>query len=156
MITKEEANIWRRIKAIPFRNWTHLNSHLRDHGYRIGSVAEKVFKKIPFDKPVDGKEICLVCLSLRDLGFRNKATLRQILNAAEKEGFKVCPSELVPSIRLGYVGPSRDFIYIGMDPSDEGEIFSLVNDLRAKWIIAPKVDEMKLFQLFDHFIFIID
>src|SRR6516165_7204610 len=72
-------------------------------GKSLGSVRETV---------------ALVLLSASEMGFdENGAALGDILARARQLGFKLCPAEVGPALRLAYRDqPIGEFLHIGMKP----------------------------------------
>ena len=66
-------------------------------------------------------EVDLVRLTVQELGFKDGATIRDIIERGRKLGLEVCPAEVGPALRLAYLDQpeGESHLRIAMEPIDE-------------------------------------
>ncbi|MFZ2975499.1 MAG: hypothetical protein WA055_02600 [Candidatus Moraniibacteriota bacterium] len=91
-----------------------------DEKIYISNYAESMLKKSEFFVQEKKEQMQFVKMRVRDLGFPNGATVKEIYEKAEKLGLKLCPPETGPTIRLDYekifdkVQPRGEYLLIAM------------------------------------------
>ncbi len=86
---------------------------------RLGESAAEIMGRPGFHLSHYRQEIDLVVISAADLGFAadDDVTLEAVQDRAEMLGFALCPAEIGPLLRLGYLDqPTGEFLHIAMQP----------------------------------------
>ena len=117
--TALETPIWKTIAIGGFKGVNAIRDAMEAAPCRIlvGDDADEILGRpvFPFIKiPV---ELDLVVLSVFELGFSDRASLRDIYARAVAQGFELCPAEVGPALRLNYLDqPLGEFLHIAMQP----------------------------------------
>lgn len=124
--------IWRNVKLGTFSDIDSLVADLARSECELNTEAWVLLKKITLARMFREIEITLV--TPESLGFKNGATLRQILERAIEMGLELCPEELGPRLALDCLGqPLKEPVLIAMDPIANSRhtlsIFMLERDL---------------------------
>lgn len=109
---------WKTIKlGTGLKTADDFRASLKDSGMKIGGWANDILGKSEFVVAAEKKEVDLVKVTVRELGFKEGATREQIYTRAKELGLELCPSEVGPQLRLQYMDqPNGEWILIGMDP----------------------------------------
>lgn len=106
--------IWKTITLGNFKDLASLQQALGTKDF-WGSADNELLEKTPFSP-----NICvvnLVKLKLSNLGFKNPTSIPDIYARAEKFGFRLCPAEVGPQLRLQYLNqPRNQHLFIAMKP----------------------------------------
>jgi hypothetical protein len=117
---------WLRIQIGTHKSYTALAQAIRAAGFEIGERAASMLHNDCRDIDLERTEVDLALLSPRMMGFSRKAPFWVICAEAEELGFRPCPEEVGPQLRLQYPGQPRcQRVLIGMKPLGdvEGNIF---------------------------------
>src|SRR3990167_9854935 len=107
-----DKEIWKTIRLGTIKN---LKKELGGNGINTSSYANDILKKMDVSKKEI--EVDLVNISVKELGFNNSATLKDIYAKAKEYGFELCPNEVGPQLRLQYEDqPMGEWLIIGMEP----------------------------------------
>ncbi len=130
--------VWRTVEIGTHRNIEALRKDLIVVGAKIGVWGDDILGKTKLSRK--HQTLYLVAPTVRELGFPNGAPLRDIYDAGLRVGYKLCPAEVGPQLRLRYMDqPSGEVLRIAMNPiidSDGKEIiFSVVQyDEEGFWL----------------------
>lgn len=92
-----------------------LLSRLQQAGIRLNEAAQALFADDRFTTSIVSSIVEIAELSVDVLGFRNGATIAQIVERAEAVGLSPCPLELGPHFRLRYTDQPEG--HLGQAPS---------------------------------------
>ena len=84
---------------------------LQEKGYKVNKYAEDILNQLT---DIPEEQLRLKKVTLRDLGFSYRATLKEIFAVAEKNGLKPCPPWVGPQYRMQC--KDDEFTVIGMEP----------------------------------------
>ena len=85
---------------------------LQEKGYKVTGDAEDLLNQKEFEK-IPEETVRLKKVTVEDLGFSSEATMKEIHEAAEKKGLKLCPPWVGPQYRMQC---KDDDTTIGMEP----------------------------------------
>ncbi|MCM3359864.1 helicase [Psychrobacillus sp. MER TA 171] len=77
-----------------------LIQKLENHSIRLNEYAEKLLSADKFSPSKNKYSVTTVTLTVRELGFREGATMSQIFKRASEVGLNLCPLEVGPYLRL--------------------------------------------------------
>lgn len=108
--------IWKTITIGTFTTIDGLRSAILDKGFRIGDWAEDVLASPTFTLATERKEINLVKVTPKDLGFNDGSYREDIYSRAQEASLRLCPLEVGPQLRLKYTDqPKMESLQIGME-----------------------------------------
>jgi hypothetical protein len=76
--------------------------------------AKDILKETKFSKEKQNQNHELVRFTVKELGFPNGATTKEIYDKLEELGLDLCPTETGPQLRLKY--PGKEWMLIAMEP----------------------------------------
>ncbi|MBU2101201.1 hypothetical protein KKH05_00530 [Patescibacteria group bacterium] len=88
------------------------------NGVRIGDDAMSMIDMMSF-VPLGGEELKLdlVGVQVMELGFRKPTTLFEVYKRAREQGWRLCPPEVGPLLRIGYLDQQLGKeLFIAMEP----------------------------------------
>ncbi len=137
--TKDGKPIWQVWKTIvigTFENADKISDSLYSNGIDFKSV-ESVFKDLLRVYPKE-REVCLVRVTLKDLGLDKLVIWADLLETAQKLGLSICPPDVGPCLCLQYKDSEKgEVLTIGMyglvdsTREDDYHVFSIWNGPRA-------------------------
>ena len=149
-VTKRRMQAFLRGKDIGFPTWKtiklgtnetveELKQALTASGCRVNDRASELLKNITVC-PVE-VEVDLVVVSVAELGFPNGATRKEIYECAIEFGYKLCPPEVGPKLRLQYNDqPKGEWLRIAMEPITDShghtDVFVVDRAGGAHWLRA--------------------
>jgi len=89
-----------------------IRAALREAGIIISGHADELLGRIPLSEK--RREVELVPVLDRDLGFDGSYTTRELLDRAVERGYGICPPEVSPLARLAYSGDEQ--FVVAMEP----------------------------------------
>lgn len=98
-----------------------LQSRLKENNIDITTGAQKIFNSshfLPTEAPssAPGDTIRIIRLRVRHLGFTHPPTTSELFEKAKNLGFKLCPTEVGPLLRLTYLNqPEGDLLKIATE-----------------------------------------
>ena len=109
---------------------------LQEKGYGVDGGAENLLDQLT---DIPEEQVRLKKVTLRDLGFSSRATLKEIYEVAEKKGLKPCPPWVGPQYRMQC--KDDEFTVIGMEPmtiSHGGDalIFDVDRTDSVRWLLS--------------------
>ena len=108
--------VWKTIKLGTHKDTNALREALKASGNKISDWANDILSKPAFTVAIAEEEIQLVNVSVADLGFKNRATYKDICKRAKKLGLELCPNEVGPQLRLQYKNqPKGEYLRIAME-----------------------------------------
>ncbi len=98
-----------------FQTTNEYTEAIKNNGFELSGSTEDMLINVQLS-PVK-KEFKLAECNLNDLGiYSEKATWPEVLSAAQKKGYIICPSEVGLALRLEYKDqPDDDWLNIGME-----------------------------------------
>lgn len=109
--------IWKTITIGTFPTVSAFKKALFNSGFRIGSWANDVLESSNFTLAPQKRNIDLVRVTPKDLGFPEGAYRMDIYRQALTLGLGLCPLEIGPQLRLQYIDqPKLESLQIGMEP----------------------------------------
>lgn len=103
---------------------------LKRDGYCIGDYAGQILHNTGVSQTK--VEVDLVVVTVGELGFNNSARRDKIYARAIELGFRLCPAEVGPALRLAYKDqPKGECLRIGMEPItvwDSPDVFGVDNE----------------------------
>jgi hypothetical protein len=130
--------LWKTIKVGTHESVEDLLIALARNNFRIRDWAVDVCRKITLAKAET--KIELVQVSVRDLGFEQAATRKEIFDRATKAyGLDLVPEEVGPQLRLQYQNqPMNEWLPLAMQPiadsNDRFLAFALVRYEDGPWL----------------------
>jgi len=127
-----------------------LEKSLGEEKINVSVYARRMLRnKEEFVEPVNKRErerrgktetLDLVRLRVRDLGFTNPPTTKELFARAKKLGLELCPPETGPYLRLADKDqPLRTRYYIGMEPLTDSDgdpiVFLLERSQGGLWLL---------------------
>ncbi|AOH56574.1 helicase [Peribacillus muralis] len=150
---------------------SQLIHKLQQYSILMNDYGERLLADDKFTTSDTKYSLQTVELTVGDLGFPHGATTAQIFKKASELGFELCPLELGPHLRLGYLDQPEG--YLGnpllrhQAPSDsitiaseiltedddfpKGFYLRRINDLL--WLRGYRADHLHVWNPNDHFIF---
>jgi hypothetical protein len=130
---------WRTIKLGTHRDISALRTDLKKAKRQISDWAKGILGKITLSNVE--YELELVLVSVRELGFKKSATLKEIFDRALELGLDLCPAEVGPQLALQYLNqPLGEWIRIAMElVTDSGgglDLFVVEHDGDGLWLCA--------------------
>lgn len=112
------ASALRAVTLGTFQSADALRRALRDDGCKVGGKAEEAMARPAFVVSKIRAELDLAVLSVAQLGFGAEgASIAELYARAAQLGFKLCPAEIGPQLRLQYLNqPAGEFLRIAMEP----------------------------------------
>jgi len=108
--------VWKKITLGTFENVEELKAAIVSKGFRIGSWAEDVLNGSGFSLLPIKREVGLVRITPRELGFANGAYRLDVYRRAFECGLEICLPEVGPQLRLQYSDqPPLESLQIGME-----------------------------------------
>ena len=134
-----EAKIRRSALEIGGKTAKEIEQELREKKINISSYAQDMLQSKDFTTLKNPEQIELVRLKVRDLGFKNGATVVEIYQKAEELGLELCPAEVGPDLRLKYMEqPLNEWFVIAMkqisDRGDRPDLFDLERHAGGLWL----------------------
>lgn len=110
-------------------------------GNKISDWANDILGKPAFTVAAKETEVCLVKVTVAELGFKDGATYREICQRAKELGLDLCPAEVGPQLRLQYQDqPMGEWLIVAMEAisdSDGGlDVFCVERDGDGLWLIS--------------------
>lgn len=136
-------SLWKTIQLGTHESVAALRQALIDADYKIGDWASDILNRITIaSKPA---KIELVCLTVAELGFPNRATRKQIYEKALSLGFELCPAEVGPQLRLQYTDqPLNEWLLVAMEPISDSDgslrVFYVGHDEGGLWLLGGRAD----------------
>jgi hypothetical protein len=111
----------------------------------VGADTPAILKKISLSKLE--KNLDIVVVQVKHLGFPDGAKYKDIVEAAKKQGFEQCPAEVGPQLCLQFVDQPTT-IHIAMEPIPEGilsdpMIFYVMYSFGKFWLGSTKYAELE-------------
>jgi len=130
---------------------------LKEAGFRIGDWASDILDKIQVSR--ERVQLDLVKVTVKDLGFTESASLKQIYAKAKELDLEMCPAEVGPALRLAYVDQSYgEWIYIAMEPITVSDghlrLFEVSHDDDAPWLFSAYGGPDDIWLLGSSFVFV--
>ena len=108
---------WKTIRIGTFTDPFALRRAMSAIGCGVGNSADEILARPAFTLSRKSAEVELVTVSVAELAFQDKASLRAIYLRALELGFALAPAEIAPQLRLQYLDqPIGEFLIIGMEP----------------------------------------
>ena len=115
-------SVWKTIKLGGFKNVSDLKNALLQNGFKIGDWANDVMQSAEFSLARDEREVNLVRVSGRSLGFTEATHRDDVYARALIMGLSLCPLEVGPHLRLALLTqPHLESLQIGMEPQKDSE-----------------------------------
>jgi len=130
---------WKTIKIGTHQDIKSLKADLKKAGRQISDWADDILKKVTLSGAEE--EIELVLLTVKDLGFKNGATLKEIFKRAFESGLGLCPAEVGLQLALQYLDqPLGEWIRVAMEPMADSEghlyLFFVVRNGDGLWLFV--------------------
>ena len=124
-----------------YRSGKEYLEALQEKGYKVDEDAEDLLNQKEFEK-IPEETVRLKKVTVRDLGFSSKATLKEILAVAEKKGLKPCPPWVGPQYRMQC--KDDELTVIGMKPMTGSHggtyIFNVHRPGSDRWLYSNLTD----------------
>ncbi len=154
LVSKEHNSkifsIWKTIKVGKYLSVSDLIIALESRSYHIGRYARRMMESKGFAITLQSKEIDLVKCTIRDLGFKESPTLREIIKRGAELLMDPCALEDGPALREQYPDqplgevvwmiakslPTLDGLMIVFNAGVDGGgkwLYGLWYDLEFKW-----------------------
>jgi hypothetical protein len=110
--------MWRTLKlGTGLKTAGDFSNISEQSGCSIVTRGRNILSNPAFKVSETEAEVELVIVSVADLGFKERATCKDIYNRAKELGLDLCPAEVGPQLRLQYKDqPKGEMILIGMEP----------------------------------------
>lgn len=142
MSSDATLSVWRTIKiGTGIKTTDDFRLAFKQSGCNIGDLVEDILGKPAFTVRKHEKEIDLVAISVKELGFHDPTTRQKIYKRAQRLGLRLCPAEVGPQLRLQYKDqPKGAWLYVGMKPITDSmgnsDIFNVWCDNDGLWLHA--------------------
>ena len=105
-IVTRSSGSWTRLSRVKYHvgglSKTDLLQTLRSQAIRLNAFAERIFaSELMTTSPVE-YQLTFVNLAVRDLGCDQGATCHELYFRAKEQGYRLCPLEVGPFLRLQY------------------------------------------------------
>jgi len=122
-----EKKILRKTIELTTKTGKEYIKELTEQGFKKSEYSEDILNKMEVLKQKE--KIDLVSFSVKQLGFPDGATLKEIYDKAKEFGLELCPPQVGPELRLDYKDqPAGEWLRIAMDAiSDRDDNPSLFN-----------------------------
>jgi len=118
----KEFPIWKTINIGTYSSVEDLKQAILNAGFKIGDWAEDVLNNSSFTLATEKKEVNLVKITPKELGFNNGALREDIYKKAIDAELELCPLEVGPQLRLQYKDqPRLESLQIGMEPQKDSD-----------------------------------
>lgn len=87
-----------------------LIDKMQQENILLNELGKKLFAADIFTTSIDPYELKTVELSVHDLGLPEGGTITEIYRRADQLGLDLCPLELCPFLRLGYLDQPEGFL----------------------------------------------
>jgi hypothetical protein len=110
--------IWRTVSLGTYKTSDALRDALDVKRIHVGYAVDEILGRAAFNLSKTRRDARLVVLAVSKLGFEKEgASLGDIYARARQLGFKLCPAEVAPQLRLQYLNqPLGEFLHIAMAP----------------------------------------
>ena len=135
-----EQPIWKTIQlGTGLKSSKDFCTAIEKAGGQVSDWAKDIMSQKDFTVATKPTELGLVVISVKELGFSNGATHKDIYNKAKTLGLELCPPEVGPQLRLQYMDqPKGEWLRIAAEPiTDSGGdplIFSVEHDDGDLWL----------------------
>ena len=137
-------HIWKTLKLGSFQNVESIYKTIIKNVFKIGDWAHDILKSDVFVISPTEKEVDIVRVKVRDLGFNEGAYRKDIYQQAIEMGLELCSLEIGPILRLAYKDqPRSESLQIGMEPQKDS------GNHESEFRVAHSVDG-HLFLVGDH------
>lgn len=86
-----------------------LLKELSNASVLLNDYAKTLFSSDQFVVSTDRRNVSIVEIAIRDLGFTNGASLQEIAERAREFGLMACPMDLAPYFRLQYLDQKEEY-----------------------------------------------
>lgn len=117
-----------------------LAKEIKKKGYKIdGFTVKELLGNKDFKPQKKVEKLDLVILSVKELGFPDGATTREIYEKAQELGLKLVPAEVGPQLRLQYEDqPMGEYLLVGSEPLAASSgfliVFNVLRNDRGRWL----------------------
>lgn len=128
-------------------------------GVKIGDWANDTLGKPALMVAESVTEVELVVASVAELGFKDRATCKDIYVRAQGLGLDLCPPEVGPQLRLQYMDqPKGEWLIIAMEPIVVSAsflgLFNVGRDDDERWLSASSGDPGSVWNGCSRFVFL--
>ncbi len=140
LIDGGQFQIWKTIKLGTGLNTANdFRDALKESGYRIGDWGDDILGQFAFTVSYTEREVDLVNISVAELGFKDRATRKDIYDRALEFGLELCPAEVGPQLRLQYPDQSKDeWLRVAMEPIADSDgvlhVFDVNHGGGERWL----------------------
>ncbi|HCR41789.1 TPA: hypothetical protein DIV45_00210 [Patescibacteria group bacterium] len=137
-----ERPIWKPIKlGTGLKNRNDFVNAIEKAGGRVRDWAKDLLGRPGFTVSSELTEVNLVIVTGSDLGFTKAMPRKDIYEKALSLGYKLCPPEVGPQLRLQYMDqPKGEWLLVAMEPivdSRDGPcLFDVEHDDDGLWLIC--------------------
>ena len=147
--------IWKTIE-IGGQSLSQIQKEIKKNKIQVSRYANDIFKKTPLAKKKS--KLNLVLLTVKELGFENGATYKEICDKAKSLGLELCPAETGIQLRLQYLDqPNYEWNYIAMEPitDSDGDLrrFNVERDDNDLWLHSDDGRSDRFWHSGDRFVF---
>jgi hypothetical protein len=134
--------IWKTVQlGTGVKDAESFREAIQERGMRLGDWANNIIDQPEFTVAPGPTEVDLVLVAIAELGFPAVAKLRDIYQAVENRGFRLCPAEVGPQLRLQYPDqPAGESLAIGMEPSTISDgslrLFDVAHLGDGQWLLS--------------------
>jgi hypothetical protein len=134
--------IWKTIKlGTGLKTADDFRRAFKAGGYNISSWANNILTKPAFKASETKTKIDLIKTTVRELGFKDGATYKDICAKAKEFGLDLCPAEVGPQLRLQYLDqPMSECLVITMNPITASDgalsVFDVSRGEDCRWLSA--------------------
>ncbi len=112
---------------------------LKKNDVNVSAWARELMDSSSFTLAGKKAKLEVVILSIKELGFSNGVTRKEIYEKALEQGYELCPAEVGPQLRLQYKDqPNGEYLLIAMEPiagSDGSlDVFNVGRDADSLWL----------------------
>ena len=137
--TVPDLKIWKTIKIGTGLLLSGFVRAFRRADCIVSNCAKDILSKPAFTVSQKEQEVKLVKLTVRESGFKEGATTKEIYERAQELGLKLCPAEVGPQLRLQYLDqPKGERLGVAMKPIlDSGGdllVFDVEHDVVGRYL----------------------
>lgn len=130
---------------------------LEKAGYKVSDYASDILKKVKFGKK---RQVEIVIKEVREFGFTEVVSYKEIIEKAKNEGLELCPAEVGPTLRMSYKNQlTGEWLIIAMNPITDSDgslrAFSVDCVGRELWLRILYANPGHLFDPSDRIVFVL-
>lgn len=139
---QQKVKVWKTLKlGTGLKTADDFRKALKANGFNISDWANDLLGKPAFTAAAAETEVKLVKATVKELTGKDQAPYWEICQRAEERGWKKCPAEVGPQLRLQYPDQQYgEWLIIAMEPISASvgdlELFCVEHDDGGRWLYS--------------------